>query len=410
MHGRRADRKAEPLAAADQITPPPANSTLVPAPFSRPGELDLFALVLLLRAHLLRTVLIALACFAATVVYTMRVTPRFSSTATVIIPNRQPTSAASALAVLGGIDILGGGYNVYLDILRSRTVQDELIRKFNLLSYYHTDRMSSAEGALAGATTVGVTPEGLLTITVVDRDPKMAATLANAYSAALEQLNGRLAVTSAGQQRLYYEQQLIKEKDALADAEVALTAVQARTNLVSPDIQASQDLGAVAAAQANRRALVVQLQSLQQGETDQAPDVIRLKAQIAGVSAQIAQLQSGSGQGGPSVNSLPTQTLQVARASREVKFHEGLYDALNKEYEASKEQEGREISVLEVLDPAQPGEVKVWPPRVKFAVYSLIFGLVLGVMVTLLEAFIRAVLRNETNRARLRAFVLAPRG
>ena len=396
------------MAAADQIAPTNAKASSLPSPFSRPGELDLFALVLLLRANLLRTILIALLCLAGTVVWTYKVTPQFSSTATIIIPNRQPSSAASTLAQLGGIDILGGGYDVYLDILHSRTVQDKLIQHFNLMNHYHVDKLSAAERALAASTTIAITHEGLLTITVIDPDAKLAAQLANAYSLRLEELNGQLAVTSAGQQRLYYQNQLIKEKDALADAEVALTAVQQKTSLVSPDIQASQDLGAVAAAEASRRALVVQLQSLQQGATDQNPDVIRLKSQIAALSSQIAQMQSGAG--GSSVNSLPSQTLQVTRASREVKFHEGLFEALSKEYEASKEQEGRDISVLEVLDPALPGEVKVWPPRVKFWTYALISGFLLGIFITLLEAFLRAVLRNETNRARLRAFVLAPRG
>ncbi len=407
--GRRPE-KGRPLAAADQIAPVSTKPGSWPPPFSRPGELDLFALVLLLRAHLLRTILIGLLCLAAMVVYTLRVTPQFSSTATIIIPSRQPSSAASALAELGGLDFLSGGYDVYLDLLHSRTVQDQLVRQFNLMDHYHVDRLSAAEQILAGSTFTTVGHEGLLMISVIDRDPRMAAALANAYSQALETLNGRLAITSAGQQRVFFEQQLVREKDALADAEVALTAVQQKTNLVSPEIQAGQDLGAVAAAEGNRRQLMVQLQTLEQGATDQNPQVIRLKSEIAAVSAQIAQLQSGTGQGGSSVNSLPTQTLAVTRAAREVKFHEALFDALSREYEGAKEQEGREISVLQVLDPALPGEVKVWPPRVKYGVYALIFGLVLGVLITLLEAFVRAVLRNETNRARLRAVVLAPRG
>ena len=66
--------------------------------------------------------------------------------------------------------------------------------------------------------------------------------------------------------------------------------------------------------------------------------------------------------------------------------------------------------MLEPLDPATPGVIKVWPPREKYWTYGLILGFVAGVLYTLLEAFVRAILRNETNRARLRAFVLAPRG
>lgn len=399
------------MAAADQIAPPASRGGSLPPPFSRPGELDLFALVLLVRSHLLRTILIALLCLIGTVVYTYRVTPMFASTATIIIPSRAPTSAVSALQAFGGLNILGGGYNVYLDILHSRKVADELIQRYNLMQHYHVDKLWAAEKALDGSSTMVITGEGLLVVTVVDPDRKLAAELANAYAGELERLNGRLAITAAGQQRVYYEQQMIQEKNALADAEIQLATVQQKTSLISPDVQANQDLGALAGAQSNRRQLKVQLQSLQQGETDQNPEIIRLKSQIASVSAQITQMQAGVGAGsGGSLSGLPRQTLQVTRASREVKFHEGLYDAVSHALQAAREQEGREVSVLEVLDPAIPGEIKVWPPRVQYWTWSIILGLVLGVAYTLAEAFIRAILRNETNRARLRAFVLAPRG
>ena len=367
--------------------------------------------MLLVRAHLLRTLLIALVCFVGTVVYTYRVTPMFASTATIIIPSHPPSAAASALEAFGGLNILGGGYSVYLDILHSRKVADELIPQFDLMHHYGVDKLWKAEQALGASSSMVVTGEGLLVITVFDRDPKLAAQLANAYAQELEKLNGRLAITAAGQQRVYYEQQMIREKNALADAEVALTAVQQKTSLIAPEMQMGQDLGALAGAQGNRRQLEVQLQSLQQGATDQNPEVIRLKSQIASVSAQIAQMQAGAGAGsGGSLQGLPRQTLQVTRAFREMKFHEGLFDGAQHAYQAAKEQEGREVSVLQVLDPAIPGEIKVWPPRVNYWTWSVILGLVLGIAYTLVEAFIKAILRNETNRARLRAFVLAPRG
>ncbi len=184
-----------------------------PAEPTQRTELDLFVVALLLRRHLFRIALFAAAGFVLMMIAALTTKPTFSSTAVLIVPRNNPSAASLALqAATGGLDLMGGGYEIYTDILRSRTIADKLIEKHQLKAAYGTSDLATAERMLAVKTTLLAAKEGLVRVTVADTDPKRAADLANDYLDELDHLNQNLAITSAGQQRLYFERQLIKEK------------------------------------------------------------------------------------------------------------------------------------------------------------------------------------------------------
>ena len=263
---------------------------------TQPGELDLFSIVLVLRANLLRILLFGVLGLGLMAAYVLTVKPQFTASASIIIPQGVANaSAASLLQAASGLDLLGGGNEVYIDILRSRTVADEIISRFNLKKKYGAPEDSVAELFLGKQSQISVSREGLLTISVIDTDPKLAAGIANAYVEAFDHLNQKLAISSATQQRRYFEQEMIREKDALADAEVALQQSQEKSGVVEPLQQAQASLSATEMTRATLRARQVELQAMLQGATDQNPEVVRLRAEISGLEGQIGAMQNGGG-------------------------------------------------------------------------------------------------------------------
>src|SRR6267143_207287 len=119
--------------------------------------------------------------------------PNVYTGTTKILPPQQSASAASALlnqlgGALGGR--LGGaggsalGRNpndLYVGMLKSRTVADNLISRFELGKVYDEDRLSDVRKRLEKETTIGAGRDGIIAIEVDDKDPKRAADLANAY-------------------------------------------------------------------------------------------------------------------------------------------------------------------------------------------------------------------------------------
>jgi uncharacterized protein involved in exopolysaccharide biosynthesis len=364
----------------------------------------LFVFGLLLRKHRRRIFKCAIAGFLLMLVLMLLVKPRYAATAALLVPqNSTPSAASLALKMaMGGLDMTGGGFEVYEDILNSQTVAARLVAQYHLKEVYKTrDDEAAAEKTLASRTLIKSSKEGLIRITVQDESRQRATDLANSYMAELDRINQGLAITSAGQQRLYFEREMVKEKNALADAEVDLQRSQEQTGLVVPERQLQSNVAAIETTRAQLRLRQVELGALLQGATEQNPRVVRLQAEIAGLESQLRAMQSGTGSnlatGIPS-SKVPEKSLEYIRKLREVKFHETLFELLAREYETAKQQEAKTVSMIEVLDTAVVPEHKAWPPRTVFTLLGFVVGGLLGIFYTLIESYVQTVMGNPENR------------
>jgi tyrosine-protein kinase Etk/Wzc len=365
-------------------------------------ELDLFVFGLLMRKHIRRILKFAIAGFLLMLIWMLLAKPRYAATAALLVPQNNPSASSLALKLaMGGLDMTGGGFEVYEDILESQTVASRLVAKYHLREVYKARDEASAEKQLASRTLIKSSKEGLIRITVQDEDRQRATDLANSYMTELDQLNQGLAITSAGQQRLYFERQMVKEKDELADAEVDLQRSQEKTGLVVPERQLQSNVTAVETTRAQLRVRQVELGALLQGATEQNPRVVRLKAEIGGLESQLRAMESGSGSdlatGIPS-SKVPEKSLEYIRKLREVKFHETLFELLAREYETSKQQESKTVSMIEVLDRAVVPERKAWPPRTLFVLLGFVAGGLVGIFYTIIESYMKTVMGNPENR------------
>ena len=370
---------------------------------ARPSrELDLFELLLLLRRRVWAILACGVAGLVLTAIVLMFIKPLFSSTGVLLMPQNNPSASSFAVQMaIGNLDLMGGGFELYVDVMRSRTVAERLVDQYNLKQVYEMPDEGGAEHILALRTSIDSAKEGLIRVTVRDTDPKRAADLANAYMRELDRLNQGLAIGSAGQQRVYFEREMIKEKNALADAEVALKQTQEQTGILVPESQAQAQMSAIETTRAQIRVREVQLGALLQGATEQNPEVVRLRSEITGLEGQLQAMQAGSGSNaaiGTPASRAPSQALDYLRRAREVKFHETLFDMLARQYEIAKQQESKNISMIEVLDPAIPPKAKSWPPRTFYTLIGGVAGLVLGTFFVLVRAFLATVLENPENR------------
>jgi tyrosine-protein kinase Etk/Wzc len=377
----------------------------IPPLMPQPRELDLFALFLLLLRNLHFILGCGLVSFLVMVAMMLHAKPRYASTAVMIVPQGNVTSSVlSGQLSLSTIDLLGGGYELYGDILGSRQVLDQLISDFNLEKVYGSPDLETTESILTSLTHVQTQREGVVRVTVQDTDPRRAADLANDYLKQLDILNSHLVLTSISQERAYLEREMINEKNALADAEVALVQVQKSTAGLPPDTQASGAFSALESTRAQLRADQIALDAKLTGETDANPDVVRLRSEIAGLTSQVKALQSGSSS---STNDTPTsavpqQTLLYTRRLRDVKFHETLFALLENQFEQAKQQEAKNPSIVQVLDPATPSIHKAWPPRTYYCLMAALVGTIVGAILVAFKAVIMAYVRNPKNADRLR--------
>ena len=259
---------------------------------------------------------VTLAAALLAVIVAMLLPKMYTATTTVLPPQQNQSTATAMLGQLGAIAGLGSADlglknpdDLFVAMLQSRTIDDRLIDRFDLRRVYSVKQYQAARKTLESRSDIVAEKEGLISISVTDRDPKRAADLANAYVDSLHELNGNLAITEAGQRRVFYQQQLDSEREALTQAEVALKQVEEKSGLIQPDAQGRAIVSAVADMRAQVAIHEVQLQSMRAYATENNPDVKRAQQELAGLRAQLAKLERNTGDLGNGNLQVPTRQL-----------------------------------------------------------------------------------------------------
>ncbi len=330
------------------------------------------------------------------------VPPDYTAESSFLLPAGSTTSALAAqLGNGGGLGILGMGRtpgDMLVGVLQSHTVLSFIVRRYDLEKAFHIKSQFGAEEKLLSETKFDSgTKNSIITITVTDKNPARAQNLANGYLDALQQANENFALTESSQRRLFFEKALEREKEALANAEVDLKQTQEQTGLIQPASQATLQIDTIGKVRAEIASRQVMLASMLESETDQNPQVIRLKSEIADLQRQLGAMQNGSTAGGNLPTSkVPELALEEVRKEREVKYHETLFDILARQYEAARMDESKVGPTLQILDRATMPEGKSGPSKVLILILSTVGAALLGVF-WILFAVNAAALRTWFN-------------
>jgi len=340
--------------------------------------------VLLIFARRKWIILGCAALFALGSIVVTALQPRLYRSTATILPPQQEQSSSALLNQLGALSALAGGglvktqADLYVSILQTNIVAQDMVDRFHLTDAYGIQDPDGAAGMLHKRSKFSNGKDGLIQIIVEDKDPKRAAALAAGYAEELFHQNNRLAIGSASQRRLFFQQQLDEEKDKLADAEVALKQTQQSTGVLQLSGQASNILRAEAELQANVTSHEVQLAALLSSSTEQNPEVIRVRSELAGLRTQLSQLQKGEGGSTLTQAQFPTLGLAYVRKEREVKYHETLFELLARQLEAARIDEAKATPTVQLVDPPQIPKGPSWPRPTLFLLIGVVLGLIVG--------------------------------
>lgn len=339
----------------------------------RESEISLLDDIKSLLSHKRAIALIIFASMVLGAVVAFLIPPTYTAEAIIVPPKESQSASSSLMGQLGGLATLGltsfawrNPADQYIGILKSRTIADAIIAKFKLKEVYDVPRLSQARKRLEDRTTLKGAADMLIHIKVEDGDAQRAADIANAYIEQLHAQNEKLALTDSAQRRLFFKEQLEKEKSSLADAEMALKDAEHKTGLVVPAGQAEALIRSSAQLRAEIASREVLLNGMRSFATDQHPRVQLLQREIAALRAELARLEAKEGKNNGialSAGSFPEATLTYVRALRDVKYHEALYEFLAKQFEAANIDEARSAPLIQVVDSAVRPDRRSGPHR-----------------------------------------------
>lgn len=326
---------------------------------------------------------------------------RYASTTRLMPPDPPAGQGMAILAGLAGkmgatIGAMGGdllGLNtsgdLFVGVLQSRTVQNDLITKFDLRKVYGQRRMVDARKELARQTDISIDRKsGILTIQVTDHDPSRACAMAGEYVAQLNDVVMQLNTSAAHRERIFLESRLGQVKGELESAEKDFSQFASRNGAIDIKEQGKAMVEAAALLEGQLIAAQTELQGLRQIYTDQNIRVRTMQARISELRRQLLKMggkvepreitQAKEDDLYPSIRKLPLLGVAYADLYRRTKVEEAVFEALTQQYEIAKVQEAKEVPSVKVLDPAEVPEKKVFPPRTLLVVLGTLIALAIG--------------------------------
>lgn len=375
-------------------------------------EINLLDLALVLAENWRTLVFAPLAAGLVALGISFLIPPTFTAVTRVLPPVQQQSTSAALAAQLGSLaGLVGPAAGIknpadqYVALVKSRSVHDAIIQRFKLKELYEATYLEDARKELEQRTKVAAgVKDGIISIEVEDRDPKRAADIANAFVEELRNLTKTLAITEAGQRRLFFEEQLTQAKDNLTRSEIALqgSGVSEATLRTVPQ----SALEALARLKAQITAQEIKLASMRTFMTDANPEFRVGIQELAALRVELSKAEQSS-----PVKALNNGAEYIAKY-RDFKYHETLFELMAKQYELARLDEAREGAVIQVVDAAIPPNLKSKPKKTQIAVVTALAVLV----VALLWVFVRHGLRNAAadpekaeKLARLRNLLLLQR-
>ena len=313
----------------------------------------------------------------------------YTGTTKIVPPLQNQSSGTAALLsqLGGGLGGLAGSLagirnpnELYIGMLKSRTVADNLIQRFDLMRIYDAKYLSRARKTLAEHTDILSGKDAIITIEVEDKDPKRAAELANAYVDELFKLTKVLAVTEASQRRLFFERQFEQARDNLAKAEAAARQAMEKGGLVQVEGQGRGIVETTARLRGQITVKEVQIGAMRAFATDRNPELQLAQKELESMRRELARIEGPSGSKPGSAGEIDDSGIDSVNLLRNVKYRETVYELLAKQYELAKIDEAKDSAVVQVMDKAIEPDRRSKPFRSLIVALSAIAAFFIGIL------------------------------
>lgn len=413
---------------------------------------------------------IIIVCTVASILVAFMMPKIYQSTTLVQIKTTPPTPI-STLGAAVGVDISDNDSNnnspeKYIELMKSKAVVQPIINKMDI-SDEAKEKMSASGFAKSNLEITNTKKTNLITINAYGKTPEEAQMIAQAVPENLRQLFDKLNKEGSADNLKFLEEQVIEAKKNMEIAEYNLSAYQQEKKIYSPDDQVKAIIdnlnkydNSIAELQAEfdgnsaklsgvtaqleqqnadllkydvsdnanignlRESIVnkqVELVGLEQRFTDEHPDIIRVRKELAALkdslnneiasavnsqsvtlspvqsnllqqkldaetkvaidNASLEALKNKQASEENNISTLSADTVEYVRLDREAKIASNVYTALVENYEQTKVQESKNTMNVQVVDEADlPREDMPVKPNKKLIV---LLGFAVGIVLAM---------------------------
>lgn len=297
------------------------------------------------------------------------VLPHYYTSTAVLMPPENQSGGLGLLSMVSDLPFdLSGAFglgntmsDVYIGILRSRNVRENIIKRFNLMELWEKDYMYDALQQLDGQVKIDITDEGLLTISVTTKSRQLSQKMCDAFVEELDRVNRTTRYTTAKHTREFIEKRLTQADEDLHKAAKAMRDFQVEHGVVSLEEQTVASIQAAADIQAKIALNEVEYDVLKKQLSKSHERVRLVENRLEALHDQLNRIEYGDGVSDKNLilpfSKIPDLGLQYVFLFKDLEVQKAIFELLTKQYEQAKIQEMRDTPTVEVLDKAD------WPDR-----------------------------------------------
>ncbi len=284
-------------------------------------------------------------------------------------------------------------------ILKSRTLSEKVINRFNLLKFYELSNMDKALNALSNSTSFEVLEEGTINISVnlktkyfhKDKNEETIKILCRDMVAyfieQLDLINKSLKTEKASFHRKFIEQRYQSNLDDLQIAEDSLRIFQEKYKMIALPEQTSAIIEAASALKAQILSNEVKLGVMMGALNNNHPDIVNIKKENVELNKKMSELEYGENilnykQSNlfPSLSNVPDLGIKLIRLKREVEIQNSLFVFLTQQYEEAKIKEAKDTPTVQVLDHPKIPYLKSAPKRLSILLICVSIMMFLNIL------------------------------
>jgi len=370
--------------------------------------MDIIPLLWSLRKAIIKNQLIII---VITIIFVFIIPKTFTSTALLMPPTSETGGIGSIMGALSNLPF-GGMMSQTNDeslstiaILKSRTLSEKVIKKFNLIDFYGVPNIDKALMSLSDNTNFEVEDEGTISISVdVDTEwlhsfeseekaKNQCTDMAIYFVKQLDLINKSLKTEQASFHREFIGERYRQNLVDLKKAEDSLKTFQEKHKMVALPEQTLAAIEAAAALKAQMLSNEVKLGVMLGALNTNHPDIENIKKENSELSKKMNELEYGANVIGykksnlfPVLADVPELGVELVRLKREVEIQNTLFVFLTQQYEEAKIKEAKDTPTVQILDYPQKPQLKSAPKRVLILILCIIITFFVNVLFILYKS------------------------
>ena len=311
--------------------------------------------------------------------------------------------SSAAQSLLGGA---GGDYVRYLAILNSRTVMDDVVETFDLVTVYELEDedfpLEEARAALKDNVDFVVDQKfDFFSVEVLDKDPQRAADMSNYFVEKLDEINNRLSKQTAGNFREYVQSRYDQaglDRQAMLDS---LAVFQREYGVIDLEAQTQAYFTQLAELRGNAIQVEIQLAALRSQFGEDNRQAQSLEAIVVAADQKYQDALAGQEAVFPvSQDRAPEMVKSYLNLMLERTIQERILELVAPMLEQAKFEEERTGKALQIVDAAIAPVEKFKPKRSVICIAATLSAFILAIFFALVMDWWRR--RHEYFATRLR--------